>query len=104
MGVPSVPLADLYDGCRLAIEKKGGEVILRSPVRNLCFKDGAIEAVQFDGGREESADAFVLAVPHDKLSELLPAEVRAANPALAHLEKFKVSPIPGVHFWFDRQV
>jgi uncharacterized protein with NAD-binding domain and iron-sulfur cluster len=38
------------------------------------------------------------------LSELLPAEVRAANPALAHLEKFKVSPITGVHFWFDRQV
>jgi squalene-associated FAD-dependent desaturase len=104
MGVPSVPLADLYDGYRLAIEKKGGEVILRSPVRNLCFKDGALATVQFDGGREESADAFVLAVPHDKLSELLPAEVRAANPALAHLEKFKVSPITGVHFWFDRQV
>jgi squalene-associated FAD-dependent desaturase len=104
MGVPSVPLAELYDGCRIAIGQKRGEVILRSPVRNLCLKNGALVAVQFDGGREESADAFVLAVPHDKLSELLPAEVRAANPALAHLEKFKVSPITGVHFWFDRQV
>ena len=104
MGVPCVPLAELYDGCRTAIEQKRGEVILRSPVRNVRLKNGAFSAVQFDGGREESADAFVLAVPHDKLSELLPAEVRVANPALAHLEKFKVSPITGVHFWFDRQV
>jgi squalene-associated FAD-dependent desaturase len=104
MGVPSVPLAELYDGCRVAIEKKGGEVILRSPVRNMCFENGTLAAVQFDGGREDSADAFVLAVPQDKLRELLPAEVRAANPSLAHLEKFKVSPITGVHFWFDRQV
>jgi squalene-associated FAD-dependent desaturase len=104
MGVPSVPLAELYDGCRIAIEKKSGEVILRSPVRSLCFKDGALSALQFDGGREESADSFVLAIPQDKLNELLPAEVRAANPALAHLEKFRVSPITGVHFWFDREV
>jgi squalene-associated FAD-dependent desaturase len=104
MGVPSVPLAELYDGCRVAIEKKNGEVTLRSPVRGLCFKDGVLVAVQFDGGREEFADAFILAVPHDKLAELLPAEIRLANPALGQLEKFKVSPITGVHFWFDRQV
>jgi squalene-associated FAD-dependent desaturase len=104
MGVPSVPLAELYDGCRIAIEKKGGQVILRSPVRTLCFKNGALAAVEFDGRREESADAFVLAIPQDKLNELLPAEIRAADPALAQLEKFKVSPITGVHFWFDREV
>jgi squalene-associated FAD-dependent desaturase len=104
MGVPSVPLAALYDGCHIAIEKKGGEVILRSPVRSLRFENGVLAAAIFDGGREESADAFVLAVPHDQLSELLPAEMRGLNPSLAHLENFKVSPITGVHFWFDRQV
>src|SRR5215467_11639705 len=92
MGVPSVPLAELYDGCRAAIEKKGGEVILRSPVRRLCVNNGVLAAVQFDGGREESADAFILAVPQDKLIELLPNGIRAANPSLAQLEKFKVSP------------
>src|SRR5258708_14761822 len=40
MGVPSVPLSELYDGCRTAIEKKGGEVILRSPARSLRFESG----------------------------------------------------------------
>jgi zeta-carotene desaturase len=104
MGVPSVPLAELYDGCRVAIEKKGGEVILRSPVRSLRFENGALKAAMFDDGREEAADAFVLALPHDRTGDLLPAEIRNANPSLAHLEKFKVSPITGVHFWFDRHV
>src|SRR5579859_3827033 len=104
MGVPTVPLAELYDGCRTAIEKKGGEVILRAPVRSLRFEGGALKAAIFDGGREETADAFVLAIPHDKLAELLPREIRIANPALDHLEKFKVSPITGVHLWFDREV
>jgi hypothetical protein len=42
MGVPSVPLAELYDGCRTSILKKGGEVILRSPVRGLRFENGAL--------------------------------------------------------------
>jgi squalene-associated FAD-dependent desaturase len=104
MGVPSVPLAELYDGCRISIEKKGGEVMLRSPVRSLNFENAALKAAIFDDGREESADAFVLALPHDRLAGLLPAEIRRANPALAHLEKIKVSPITGVHFWFDRHV
>jgi len=104
MGVPSVPLAELYDGCRTAIEKKGGEVILRSPVRSLRFENGALKSSIFDAEREEAADSFVLALPHDRIIDLLPPAVRAANPSLAHLEKLKVSPITGVHLWFDRQV
>ena len=104
MGVPSVPLSELYDGCRAAIEKKGGEVILRSPVRTLRFEGGTLRAAIFDGAREETAESFILALPQDRTAELLPKEIRFANPALNHLEKFKVSPITGVHFWFDRQV
>jgi len=104
MGVPSVPLSELYDGCRTAIEKKGGEVILRSPVRTLRFEGGTLRAAIFDGAREETAESFILALPQDRTAELLPKEIRFANPALNHLEKFKVSPITGVHFWFDRQV
>jgi len=104
VGVPSVPLAELYEGCRIAIEKKGGEVILRSPLRSLHFENGSLKGAIFDGGREESADSFILALPQDRTAELLPKEIRFANPSLAHLDKFKVSPITGVHFWFDREV
>jgi zeta-carotene desaturase len=112
MGVPSVPLAELYDGCRASIEKKGGEVILRSPVRGLRFEKNtvagtetfALKAAIFDGDREETADAFVLALPHDRILGMLPPEIRAANPSLTQIENIKVSPITGVHFWFDREV
>ncbi len=80
MGVPVVPLAELYAGCKAAIEARGGEVNLRTPVRALATGEGAtITGVQFDGGREESADAYVFAVPHDTLFDLLPEVIRRAD-------------------------
>jgi squalene-associated FAD-dependent desaturase len=104
MGIPKVPLAELYDGCKAEIEKRGGEVTLRSPIRAMHMAKGIMEKVEFDGGRIETADAFVLALPHETLDKLLPAEARQKDPAFANLEKLRVSPITGVHFWFDREV
>ncbi len=104
MGVPIVPLADLYGGCKAAIESRGGEVILRSPVRGLNVEGATINAVQFDAGREESADVYVFAVAHDTLFDLMPESIRRAEPSLANLSKIKTAPITGVHFWFDRPV
>ncbi|HWY32850.1 MAG TPA: hydroxysqualene dehydroxylase HpnE [Candidatus Acidoferrum sp.] len=104
MGVPIVPLADLYDGCKKEIEARGGEVNFRTPLRRIHIADGAVQQVEFDGGRMETADAFVFALPHEDLAELLPPEAKDLDPGLANLEKIDVSPITGVHFWFDRQV
>jgi len=104
MGVPAVPLANLYDGCKSEIERRGGEVNLRVPVRGLKIENGEIAAVRFDEGKEENADAYVFAVPHTALAELLPESVKQSDRSLANLDKIKVSPITGVHFWFDRQV
>jgi len=104
MGVPAVPLANLYDGCKSEIERRGGEVNLRASVRGLKIENGEIAAVRFDEGKEENADAYVFAVPHTALAELLPESVKQSDPSLANLDKIKVSPITGVHFWFDRQV
>jgi squalene-associated FAD-dependent desaturase len=104
MGVPVVPLSELYDGCSAAIEARGGEVQLRMPVRKLCAENGALRGVEFDGGREESADAYIFAIPHDALRELLPEKFLQAEPSLRNLDKIKTAPITGVHFWFDRAV
>ena len=104
MGVPAVALGDLYDGCRQAIEKRGGEVIFRSPLRALRIEKEKLTAAIFDANREESADAFVLALPHQTLSELLPDSAKQTDPSLSHLDKITDAPITGVHFWFDRQV
>jgi squalene-associated FAD-dependent desaturase len=104
MGVPIVPLAQLYDGCKLAIEKKGGEVQLRSPVRGVQIEKGAVSAVKLDNERQESADAYVFAVPHSTFAELLPQEILEADNAFRNLKNLKDAPITGVHFWFDREV
>jgi zeta-carotene desaturase len=104
MGVPAVALGDLYDGCRVAMERKGGEVVLRAPVRNIVLENGGVAGVRFDEGREERADAYLFAVPHGVLAELLPDGAKQIDPSLGNLGKLKDAPITGVHFWFDRQV
>src|SRR5258708_5316066 len=103
MGVPAVPLANLYDGCKSEIERRGGEVTLRAPVRGLKIENGELAGVRFDEGREETADAYVFAVPHTALAELLPRTVQQSEPSLANLDKIKFAPITGVHFWIDRR-
>jgi len=104
MGVPSVPLAELYDGCKTEIEKRGGEVNLRMPVRAIHIANGAVAGVEFDGGQQESADAYVFALPHPAMAELASDEMKRLEPRLGDLEKIGVAPITGVHFWFDREV
>ena len=57
-----------------------------------------------DDGSEVSADACVVAVPHNALLGLLPKEMGEPGGALEGLRHIRSSPITGVHFWFDRQV
>jgi squalene-associated FAD-dependent desaturase len=104
MGVPQVALADLYDGCRATIERNGGEVVLRSPLREIVIEDGVVTSVGFDDARHETADSYIFALPHDAMAELLPESAKQADPSLAHLDKIKDAPITGVHLWFDREV
>lgn len=104
IGIPTVPLADLYDGCRKAVMSRGGEVRLRATIRRLEIGDGGITGVAFESGEMLRADYYVAAVPQDALLELLPAEITAQQPVFENLKQLKTSPITGVHFWFDRVV
>ena len=104
MGVPGVPLAELYEGCKGVIEAKGGEVNLRTSARGARVEGSAIKGVKFDGEREESADAYVFAVPHTVLPDLIPGGLGAQDTTFRNLRMLKDAPITGVHLWFDREV
>ncbi len=104
MGIPTIQLADLYEGCHAAIKSKGGEVTLRAPVRVLRIENGSLAGVIFDGGREETADAYIIAVPHSVCDELLPEDVKRSDTILSKLSNLEDSSITGVHLWFDRIV
>jgi squalene-associated FAD-dependent desaturase len=104
VGIPSVPLADLYEGCRVAVESKGGEVRLRAGVRQIRIEQGKFAGAVLEDGSEITADACVAAVPHDALLNMAPAKMSEPRGNLAGLRQLKTSPITGVHFWFDRKV
>ncbi len=103
MGVPAVPLADLYASCRERIERNGGEVRTRCSIGELCASDGSVTGVRVEGDAEVTADYYVCAVPFDRLLKVLPAALRETE-IFANLEHLRVSPITGVHMWFDRSV
>jgi squalene-associated FAD-dependent desaturase len=104
LGIPSVPLGELYAECRRGIESRGGEVHSRAVVRQIRFGEGKFQGAVLDNGNELRGDACVAAVPHDALLELLPEELRVNRPEFANLQNLETSPITGVHLWYDRQV
>jgi squalene-associated FAD-dependent desaturase len=104
VGIPSVPLGDLYGGCREAVLQRGGEVRLRSGIREIRIREGRFVSVVMDDGYEVSADACIAAVPHDALLNLLPREMSEGDGSLSGLRNLKTSPITGIHMWYDRTV
>ena len=103
VGIPSVPLANLYEGCREPIVEAEGEVRLRTSVRQIRVAADRFAAT-LDDGSEVSADACVLAVPHDSVRAMLPGDLNERGARLANLARMRTSPITGVHLWFDRMV
>ena len=104
VGIPRVPLGELYEGCRKALAAQGGEVQLRAGVQGFLVTDGRIDGVEREDGSVETADYYVSAVPQDVLPELLPREVVEREPVFLNLRNLRTSPITGVHLWFDRIV
>jgi zeta-carotene desaturase len=108
MGVPTIPLSELYSHAVSFIEAHGGQVSLRTSVDSFAYdEDSRRWRIGFEGGNVE-ADAAVLAVPFEsmqKLLPLLPALADGASSSLANqLEHFQHSPITGIHLWFDRKI
>jgi zeta-carotene desaturase len=104
VGIPSVPLGELYEGCRAAVERLGGEVRLRCGVREICMNENCFAGAVLEDGSEVPANACILAVPHQALQGLLPKGTEGVNAVLSAVTHLRSSPITGVHLWFDRAV
>jgi squalene-associated FAD-dependent desaturase len=101
MGVPTVPLTELYNRAGDYIAARGGEVRFRNNVES--FRAEFADVKLLLSGGEESFDFVIPAVPFDVLSRLLP-QTTAAEPLRQTLSRFETSPITGIHLWFDRQI
>jgi squalene-associated FAD-dependent desaturase len=106
MGVPTIPLSDLYGRAVDYVQGRGGVVDLNSAPELFQWCEETREWTVSTGGQSFSSDAIVLALPFEGLSKLLPAlpeNPRAAQLA-KDLERFEHSPITGIHLWFDREI
>jgi zeta-carotene desaturase len=134
MGVPRVPLTELYSKAGDYIQGHSGKVEMRAAVDGFAVVEewagGDSETAAFGeatsetgtgasglfasragvrlgvGGKPRMFDYAVLAVPFDAVGRLLPESVppAAADELRTSLQRFETSPITGVHLWFDRPI
>jgi squalene-associated FAD-dependent desaturase len=101
MGVPRVPLSDLYGSAADYIRGRGGEVFLRCPVSAISPQANGVKVMS--SGGEQEFENVILAVPFQGVAALLPSDA-AAELLKQHLSRFEASPITGIHLWFDREI
>jgi squalene-associated FAD-dependent desaturase len=95
MGIPHVPLAQLYSA---EAWRKYSTVSIqqRVAIEGMPVQDGSIACLETREGPVQ-ADAYVSAVPFERLKTLLPDVV-------GDMSSFTHSPITGIHLWFDRPI
>lgn len=101
MGVPTIPLTDLYNKAGEYIRARGGEVRLRTSIES--FSPSANHVCVRANGQEQAFDYLVLALPFEVLDRVL-AENVEAGALREKLSHFEYAPITGIHLWFDRQI
>jgi squalene-associated FAD-dependent desaturase len=101
MGVPAVPLSQLYGTAAQYIEERGGKVHTRAAVDSFRTDAGGLRLCV--GGEDFVADYAVLAAPFNTLEKLLPdaPELQTLREDARHFES---SPITGIHLWLDREI
>ncbi len=121
MGVPTVPLTELYNKAGDYIRARGGVLSFREPIEgftadasqiHLNLRDSQARENQptegappFSRSAREAGDFdfLVLALPFDALNRVLP-DSRESTTLREQITHFENSPITGIHLWFDRQV
>ena len=106
MGVPNIPLTDLYNKAGDYIRARGGEIRFRNSLESFSPGSSKVQistAGREEGLKEESFDYLILALPFNTIARVLP-ETPEAAPLREKLAHFESCPITGIHLWFDRQI
>ncbi len=104
MGVPTLPLTDLYNAAGEYVHSHGGTLHFRCPVQSFSAESSQVQVrVRGSENPQTSFDYLVVALPFDSLESLLPTGTESA-PIREKISYFENSPITGIHLWFDRQI
>jgi zeta-carotene desaturase len=106
MGVPNIPLTELYNKSGDYVRARGGEIRFRNSLEAFSPGPNKVQvsiAGREEGPKEESFDYLILALPFNTIARVLP-ETPEAAPLRENLAHFESCPITGIHLWFDRQI
>jgi zeta-carotene desaturase len=109
MGVPTVPLTELYSAAGDYIRARGGVLHFRRPLESFSADASQVRVRirnQQDPRQQNEEGPFdylILALPFDNLDRVLPP-ARESEPLREKLRHFETAPITGIHLWFDRQI
>lgn len=102
MGVSGVPLVDLYDPAERTIRDAGGSVRLGVSAEKFEFDGTRIVGLRTADGETLRADAYVSALPPERLARVCTDLMFASDARLRRLDDFAVSPIIGIHLTLRR--
>jgi zeta-carotene desaturase len=106
MGVPTVPLTELYNKAGDYIRARAGVIHFRRALEGFTADSSQVQLKFADQGKEnprEKFDYLVPALPFDALDRVLPNSPESA-PLREQISHFETAPITGIHLWFDRQI
>src|SRR6202007_1598436 len=92
MGVPAIPLTDLYNRAGEYIRVRKGEIRFRNSVEAFAEAPSQIKVRTGDG--EENFESLILALPFENVERVLPQTPEAA-PLRENLSHFEHAPITG---------
>jgi squalene-associated FAD-dependent desaturase len=106
--LPSVPLGRLYgEELRCWLERHRIQLRTNCAAKALKIRDHPekgprfrVRSLELRTGESLEADWYVVAVPYDRLLDLLPGEVVEADPYFRSPKRLESSPITSVHLWY----
>lgn len=102
--IPTVPLEQIYGETILKrLQEQEAIVYLQTGVSRVEVTDNKVSGVQLRDGRNIPCRQAVIAVPHQRVLDLLP-ESFTGRETLAGIEQLEAAPITSVHLWFDREI
>jgi squalene-associated FAD-dependent desaturase len=101
MGVPMIPLTDLYNAGGDYVRARKGEIHFRCSLESFADEKTSVRVRVADS--EQVFDYLIAALPFDALARVLPETPESAG-LREKISHFENSPITGIHLWFDRQI